>query len=94
MLNDSSGSLVAPDSRTRIDPETSGFRPSPDWNYFGGFDSGKAPMLKELDNRYEGGPKTESGQEAYRLRQQRHQEIGKEIKALAEQKKNGPEQPE
>jgi len=25
-----------------IDPETSGFRPSPDWNYFGGFDSGKA----------------------------------------------------
>jgi hypothetical protein len=51
-------------------------------------------MLKELDNRYEGGPKTESGQEAYRLRQQRHQEIGKEIKALAEQKKNGPEQPE
>lgn len=25
-----------------IDPETSGFRPSPHWNYFGGFDSGKA----------------------------------------------------
>jgi len=25
-----------------IDPETSGFQPSPHWNYFGGFDSGKA----------------------------------------------------
>ena len=25
-----------------IDPETSGFKPSPHWNYFGGFDSGKA----------------------------------------------------
>jgi hypothetical protein len=25
-----------------IDPETSGFCPSPHWNYFGGFDSGKA----------------------------------------------------
>jgi hypothetical protein len=25
-----------------IDPETSGFRPSPHWDYFGGFDSGKA----------------------------------------------------
>jgi len=25
-----------------IDPETSGFQPSPSWDYFGGFDSGKA----------------------------------------------------
>jgi len=25
-----------------IDPETSGFKPSPHWNFFGGFDSGKA----------------------------------------------------
>jgi hypothetical protein len=25
-----------------IDPETSGFQLSPDWNYFGGFDAGKA----------------------------------------------------
>jgi hypothetical protein len=25
-----------------IDPESSGFEPSPHWNYFGGFDSGKA----------------------------------------------------
>jgi hypothetical protein len=25
-----------------IDPETSGFQPSPDWEYFGGFDAGKA----------------------------------------------------
>jgi hypothetical protein len=25
-----------------IDPETSGFKPSPHWDYFGGFDSGKA----------------------------------------------------
>lgn len=25
-----------------IDPETSGFQPSPHWDYFGGFDSGKA----------------------------------------------------
>lgn len=25
-----------------IDPQSSGFRPSPHWNYFGGFDSGKA----------------------------------------------------
>lgn len=25
-----------------IDPETSGFEPSPDWDYFGGFDAGKA----------------------------------------------------
>jgi predicted transcriptional regulator len=49
-------------------------------------------VLKELDSEYEGGPKTESEQDAHRLRQQRHQEIADEIKALAEQKKNGAEQ--
>jgi hypothetical protein len=49
-------------------------------------------VLKELDSEYEGGPKTESEQDTHRLRQQRHQEIADEIKALAEQKKNGAEQ--
>jgi hypothetical protein len=49
-------------------------------------------VLKELDSEYEGGPKTESEQDTHRLRQQRHQEIADEIKALAEQKKNGTEQ--
>jgi hypothetical protein len=43
-------------------------------------------ILKELDNHYESGPKTEPDCAAHRLRQQRHQEIGAEIKALAEQK--------
>ena len=46
-------------------------------------------ILKELDNHYESGPKTEPDCAAHRLRQQRHQEIGAEIKALAEQKKSG-----
>jgi hypothetical protein len=49
-------------------------------------------VLKELDSEYEGGPKTESEQDTHRLRQQRHQEIADEIKALAKQKKNGAEQ--
>jgi hypothetical protein len=49
-------------------------------------------VLKELDSEYEGGPKTESEQDTHRLCQQRHQEIADEIKALAEQKKNGAEQ--
>lgn len=49
-------------------------------------------VLKELDSDYEGGPKTESERDAQGLRQQRHDEIAKEIKALAEQKKNGTEQ--
>lgn len=44
-------------------------------------------MLKTLDNEYESGPKSEEEQEAHRLRQQRHEEIGQEMKALAEQKK-------
>jgi hypothetical protein len=46
-------------------------------------------MLKELDGRYQTGPKTESEQEAYLARQQRHQEIAEEIKALAVHKKSG-----
>jgi hypothetical protein len=45
-------------------------------------------LLKELDARYEAGLKTESEREAHRLRQQRHQEIAEEIKALADQKKS------
>lgn len=31
-----------------IDPETSGFRPSPHWTYFGGFDAGKANPIAAL----------------------------------------------
>jgi len=49
-------------------------------------------VIKELDGEYEVAPKTESERDAHRLRQQRHQEIGTEIKAVAEQKKNGAEQ--
>jgi len=45
-------------------------------------------VLKELDSEYEAGPKTQFDQDTHRQRQQRHQEIGEEIKALAEQKKN------
>lgn len=51
-------------------------------------------LLKELDTRYETGIQTESEKEAHRLRQQRHQEIADEIKALAAQKKNDAEQSE
>jgi hypothetical protein len=46
-------------------------------------------VLKELDSEYEAGPKTQSQRDAHRQRQQRHQEIAEDIKALAEQKKNG-----
>lgn len=46
-------------------------------------------VMKELDTEYENGFKTEPEREAYRLRQQRHQEITIEIKALAVQKRNG-----
>lgn len=49
-------------------------------------------MLKELDNQYESGSKTESDCVAHRQRQARHQEIGEEIKALAEQKKMDSEE--
>jgi hypothetical protein len=46
-------------------------------------------MLKELDGQYQTGAKTESEQEAHLERQQRHQEIAEEIKALAVHKKSG-----
>lgn len=44
-------------------------------------------ILKTLDTEYEGGRNSDGEQEAHRLRKQRHEEIGQEIKALAEQKK-------
>lgn len=44
-------------------------------------------MLKTLDSEYEAGSKSDADQEAHRLRQRRHKEIGEEMKALAEQKK-------
>lgn len=43
-------------------------------------------VLKELDKAYEANP-TEAEHEAYRVRQQRHEEITAEIKALAKQNK-------
>ena len=42
--------------------------------------------LKEINRQYEADP-TEADREAYRLRQLRIEEIGQEIKSLAEQKK-------
>lgn len=48
-------------------------------------------LLKELDCGYEAGPETESERDAHRRRQQRHQEITEEIKAIAAQKKNRDE---
>lgn len=39
-------------------------------------------LIKELDKSYEANP-TEVDHQAYRLRQQRHEEITAEIKALA-----------
>jgi hypothetical protein len=48
-------------------------------------------LLKELDSGYEAGLKTEAERDAHRVRQQRHQEIGEELKALAEQKKRDAE---
>jgi hypothetical protein len=48
--------------------------------------------LKEIDSGYEAVPQSETEREAYRLRQQRHQDIVEEIKALAEQKKSGDSQ--
>jgi hypothetical protein len=44
-------------------------------------------MLKDADGAFETNP-TESEGETYRLRQQRRDEIGVEMKTLAEQKKN------
>jgi hypothetical protein len=43
-------------------------------------------MLKEADAAFEANP-TDNEREAHRLRQQRRDGIGPEIKALAEQKK-------
>jgi hypothetical protein len=43
-------------------------------------------ILKQADVAFEDNP-SESEREAYRLRQQRRNDIGLEIKALAEQKK-------
>jgi hypothetical protein len=51
-------------------------------------------VLKELDSEYEAGPKTQVEREAHRERQQRHQRIAEEIKALAEEKKNDEQQSE
>jgi hypothetical protein len=44
-------------------------------------------MLKALDTEYATGSKSDEEQQEHRLRQQRHQEIGQEIKKLAKQKK-------
>ncbi len=49
-------------------------------------------MLKALDGDYESGSKSGAEYDAHRLRQQRHQEINEEIKALGQQKKNDTEQ--
>jgi hypothetical protein len=43
-------------------------------------------MLKELDKSYEASP-NEAEHDAYRVRQQRHEEICAEIKALAKETK-------
>ena len=43
-------------------------------------------LLKELDRQYEAEP-NETEREAYRVRQQRHEEITTELKALAKQRK-------
>ena len=51
-------------------------------------------VLKELDSEYEAGPETEVERDAHRERQQRHQGIAEEIKALAEEKKNDEQQSE
>lgn len=44
-------------------------------------------VLKGQDKDYETNP-SEAEHEAYRVRQQRHEEITQEIKSLAEQKKS------
>jgi hypothetical protein len=48
-------------------------------------------ILKTLDSEYDAGSNSETEQEANRLREQRHKEIGQEMKALAEQKKANPQ---
>lgn len=47
-------------------------------------------MLKEADEAFEANP-TDNKRETYQLRQRRRDEIGLEIKALAEEKKNTAE---
>ena len=44
-------------------------------------------LMKELDDAFEANP-IESERQAYQLRQQRRDDIGIEMKGLAEQKKN------
>jgi hypothetical protein len=44
-------------------------------------------VLKELNREYEAQPNTPD-EPAYRIRQQRHEEITRQIKALADRKKN------
>jgi hypothetical protein len=51
-------------------------------------------VLKELDSEYEAGPKTQVERDAHRERQERHQGIAEEIKALAEEKKTDEQQSE
>jgi hypothetical protein len=51
-------------------------------------------VLKELDSEYETGPKTQVEQNAHQQRQERHQGIAEEIKALAKEKKNDEQQSE
>ena len=48
---------------------------------------GELSVLKELNQKYEATPSAPE-EEAYRQRQQRHEEITQEIKALAERKKH------
>jgi hypothetical protein len=43
-------------------------------------------VLKELESEYEAGSKTQVERDAHRQRQQRHQGIAEEIKALGEEK--------
>jgi hypothetical protein len=48
---------------------------------------GELSVLKELNQKYEASPSA-TEEEAHRQRQQRHEEITQEIKALAERKKH------
>jgi hypothetical protein len=51
-------------------------------------------VLKELDSEYQAGPKTQVEQNAHQQREERHQGIAEEIKALAKEKKNDEQQSE
>jgi hypothetical protein len=50
-------------------------------------------VLKTLDAEFDALPQGEPERDAHRLRQQRQQQISEEIKGLAEQKKNGADEP-